>query len=258
MTGTSVSLLNSFVFLYLIMTKSDPGQSCFACPLKTVNRKMIAIMIILLIAILSPRMARAGVIIEQRITVGAPGAHGSVRTRTLMLQDDKEKFQVDDHVSVVIDASNRIATLLDSGHKTFRELPFNRARGTSLDPDRPLYMPFKSTDKTRELLGFKCRDYTGARYGGPLMAATTACFSTDAAGSDEFTHFMQSMLRRSGKSGGAISFPIGVPLIVESTRGVNPSFVVPQMLRRRMQPDSKVESRSTAADHAGGGDEDHL
>ena len=86
-------------------------------------------------------------------------------------------------------------------------------------------MAFKSTDKTRELLGFKCRDYTGAIYSGPLMAATTACFSTDAAGSDEFTHFMQSMFRRSGKSGGAISFPAGVPLIIELTRGVNPSFV---------------------------------
>ncbi len=29
----------------------------------------------------------------------------------------------------------------------------------------------------------------------------------------------------SGKSGGAISFPAGVPLIIELTRGVNPSFV---------------------------------
>lgn len=186
---------------------------------------MIAITIILLIAILSPVMARAGVIIEQRITVGAPGAHRSVRTRTLMLQDDKEKFQVDDHVSVVIDASNRIVTLLDSGHKTFRELPFKIVIGSTLNPHHLLNVPFKSTDKTRELLGFRCRDYTGARYSGPLMAATTACFSTNAAGSDEFTHFMQLMLRRSGKSGGAISFPVGVPLIIESTRGVNPSFV---------------------------------
>jgi hypothetical protein len=142
-----------------------------------------------------------------------------------MLQDDKEKFQVAEDVSVVIDASKRIVTLLDSGHKTFRELPFKTVRGTSLDPDRPLYMSFKSTDKTRELLGFKCRDYTGARYSGPLMAATTACFSADAAGSDEFTHFMQSMFRRSGKSNWAISFPVGFPLIIESMRGVNPSFV---------------------------------
>jgi hypothetical protein len=186
---------------------------------------MIAVTIILLIAILIPRMTRAGVIIEQRITVGAPGAHRSVRTRTLMLQGDKEKFQVDDHVSVVIDASKRMVTLLDSGHKTFRELPFKRVRGTDLNPYRLLNVPFKSTDKTRELLGFKCRDYTGARYSGPLMAATTACFSTDAAGSDEFTHFMQSMFRSSGKSSGTISFPVGFPLIIESTRGVNPSFV---------------------------------
>ena len=186
---------------------------------------MIAITIILLIAIFNPRIARAGVIIEQRITVCAPGAHRSVRTRTLMLQDDKEKFQVDDHVSVVIDATDRTVMVLDHTHKSFRELPFKIVRGSTLNPNHLLNVPFKSTDKTRELLGFKCRDYTGARYSGPLMAATTACFSTNAAGSDEFTHFMQSMFRRSGKSGGAISFPAGVPLIIELTRGVNPSFV---------------------------------
>ena len=29
-----------------------------------------------------------------------------------------------------------------------------------------------------------------------------------------------------GSPGGAISFPAGVPLIIESTRGVNPSFVL--------------------------------
>jgi hypothetical protein len=188
---------------------------------------MIVITILLLLAMLNPRIARAGVVIEQRITAGAPGAPGSVRNRTLVLQDDKEKFQIDDRVSVVIDANDRTVTMLDYGQKTFRELPLRVVIGTSLDPNRFLNMAFKSTGKTRELLGFKCRDYAGARYSGPLMAATTACFSPDAAGSDEFSHFMQSMFRRSGKSGGAISFPAGIPLIIESARGVNPSFGVP-------------------------------
>ncbi len=89
---------------------------------------MIAITIILLIAILNPRIARAGVIIEQRITVCAPGAHRSVRTRTLMLQDDKEKFQVDDHVSVVIDATDRTVTVLDHGHKTLPRIAVQNSK----------------------------------------------------------------------------------------------------------------------------------
>jgi len=190
---------------------------------------MAGIIIILLIAMFNPGTAKAGVVIEQRISIGAPGAPGSVRTSTLMLQDDKEKFQVDDHVSVVIDATDRTVTVLDGTHKSVRELPFKRVKWTSFDPNRLLNVPFKSTDKTRELLGFTCRDYTGASYSGPLMAATTACFSTDAAGSDEFTHFMQLMLRRPGKSGGAVSLPMGVPLIIESTRGVNPSFAPPDV-----------------------------
>jgi len=57
------------------------------------------------------------------------------------------------------------------------------------------------------------------------MAATTACFSTDAPSSEEFSHFVQSIVRRIGQPSGSISIPTGVPLIIEATRGVNRSFV---------------------------------
>ena len=186
---------------------------------------MIGITIILLGATLNPPIAKAGMVIEQRITVGAPGAPGPVRNRTLMLQGDKEKFQVREGISVVIDANDRTVMLLDETHKTYHELPFARVIGSSLDPNSPLYLAFKTTDKTHELLGFKCRDYAGARYRGPLMAATTACFSTDAPSSAEFTHFVQSTVRRATQFGGSISLPSGVPLIIELTRGINHSFV---------------------------------
>jgi len=194
-------------------------------PLSSANAVMIGITIILLGATLNPPIAKAGVIIEQRITVGAPGAPGPVRNRTLMLQGDKEKFQIREGISVVIDTNDRTATLLDEAHKMYRELPFRRVIGSSLDPNGPLYLALKTTDKTRELLGFKCRDYAGARYRGPLMAATTACFSTDAPSSEEFSHFLQSTVRHVGPSGASMSVPSGVPLIIEMTRGINRSFV---------------------------------
>jgi hypothetical protein len=174
--------------------------------------------------VLNVGIAKAGVVIEQRITVGNPGTPGAVRNRTVILQDNKEKFQIDDHVSLVIDANDRTATMLDDRRKTFRELPLRVGMTVGKDPAAFLRMPLKDTHKTRALLGFKCHDYTGATYSGPLMAATTACFSTDAPGSDEFSHFVQSTFGRLGQAGGAISVPAGVPLIIESTRGVNPSF----------------------------------
>jgi hypothetical protein len=208
------------------MRETDPNQLCFTAPLSTVNRTMICIIIIVLITILNPGRAKAGVVIEQRITISAPGEPGSVRNRMLMLQGDKEKIQINDQASVVIDATKRTATMLDHVNKTFREWPSGSVIGTTLDPNRLLYMAFKSADQTRKCLGYKCRDYTGVTYDGPTFAATTACFSTDAAGSDDFSHFIQSIV---GSYGRAISVPAGVPLIIESTRRGNPAFSPPDI-----------------------------
>ena len=211
------------------MRDTDPNQLCFAPPLSTVNRTIIYVIIIVLVTILYPGRAKTGVVIEQRITISAPGEPGSVHNRTLMLQGDKEKFQINDQASIVIDATKRTATMLDYVNKTFHELSLRSVIGTTLDPNRLLYTAFKSTDQTHELLGFKCRDYIGVTYDGPTVAATTACFSTDVVGSDDFSHFMQSIVGRSEHPESAISVPPGVPLIIESTRRGNPEFSPPNI-----------------------------
>jgi hypothetical protein len=207
------------------MRDADPRQHYFASPASRAAAAIIVCFIIILIAMTKPPLAIAGVIIEQRISISSGGAPGSVRDRTLILQDDKEKVQIRDGLSVVIDANERTVTVVDDQHKIFRQLPFRKVVGSSLDPNSPLYMSFKTTDKTRESLGFKCRDYTGATYRGPLMAATTACFSSDVPNSEEFSHFVQSTIRHLGTSNASISIPIGVPLMIELTRGINRSFV---------------------------------
>ncbi|MBV8055729.1 MAG: hypothetical protein JO071_10865 [Deltaproteobacteria bacterium] len=181
----------------------------------------ISFIIIVLVAILNPGGTQAGVAIEQRITISARGEPSSVRNRTLMVQGDKEKFQIDDHVSVVIDVANPIATMLDYANKTFREVRLGNILGTTLDPNYLLYISFKPTGQTRELLGFKCRDYTAITYEGPAVTATTVCFSSDAAGSDDFSRFIKLIV---GRPGLAIPVPAGIPLIIESTRRINPAF----------------------------------
>lgn len=207
------------------MNETYLRQACSSRPLSSARSIMVGIAILLLIV--GVGSVTAGVIIQQRITVGTLGEPASVRNRTLMLQDDKERFEVKDGVSIVIDANYRTVTMIDDKHKIFREVALGKIIGTPLDPDGRLYLGFTTTDKTRKLLGFKCRDYTGARYHGPLMEVTTACFSTDAPNSEEFSHLVQSMVQHAGPAGASISVPSGVPLIIESTSGVNPSFVLP-------------------------------
>ena len=185
---------------------------------------MLSFVIILLAAVFAAANVRAGVVIEQTTTISSRAAPPLVRNRTLMLQGDAEKFQFDDHISVVIDANNQTATVLDQAAKTFRELDARRILGTNLDPNRLLYMPYKSTNKTRELLGFKCRDYTNVMYRGPIFVVTNACFSAEAAGAVDFTHFLKLLLRRPGNRPNKISPPAGMPLLIESTQKINPAF----------------------------------
>ena len=196
---------------------------------------MIVIIAILLVTVLNQAGARAGVAIEQRVTTSDAGAKSFVINRKLMLQDDKEEFAISDWVSIVIDADAGTVTALDHKRKVFRELPLQRIIGTNADPNRLLYLLFKSTEKTRQLLGFKCRDSSAVMYSGPLMTTTTACLSTDATGSDEFSHFLKSMIQRGlGHRARAVSVPAGVPLIIESTNGANPSFTFPDVSQEEL------------------------
>ena len=189
---------------------------------------MICIIIVLFFAIFPPGMAAAGVIIQQKITMGHPGKPGSVTHRELIFQDDKEKFSINDHVSAVFDARNRTAILLDSAHKMFRELPTTAAPALMLDPNHLLYATFKSTGKTHTILGYRCRDYSATSYGNPLIIATIACFSTQPAGAREFHHFVQAVLK-SGPHQTTNSLPPGMPLMIESIGTVNLAIVPPDV-----------------------------
>jgi hypothetical protein len=203
---------------------------CFSPAISsTIGTAMLA-----LIWILASGPARAGVVIEQRVSIGNGATPSSVRNRTLMLQDDKEKFQIVNGMTVVIDANDRTVLFLDDKHKVFSELPLRRLIGTSLDPNRDVYQAFKSSNRSRELLGFKCQDYTGERNSGPLITATTACFSTNATGAHDFDHFIKTIVRHSGRLEGA-SIPAGLPLAIESKHGVNTSFVPPNVSKQEAQ-----------------------
>ena len=203
-------------------------------PSNAAGHMIIGATIIMLITLLGPRLARAGVVIEQKISVGSSAAPGSVKTRTVMLQDDKEKFQIANGLTVIIDANDRTAMLLDDKSKIFTQLPLRRVIGTNLDPNRDLYLAFKSSNRNRELLGFKCQDYAAEKHNGPLLWATTACFSTKATGADDFQHFITALVSHSGRLEGA-SIPAGLPLAVESKRGVDTSFVPPDVSKQEAQ-----------------------
>lgn len=206
------------------MSEISPNDVLSVTPLNRRKWKACTCMLLMLTAMLNLRVALAGVVIEERVTDGASGPKSIVTNRTLMVQDDKEKFLINDHQSLVIDADAGTVTALDDRHMMFRDLPFGKIIGTNMDPNRLLYMAFTNVDNSRKVAGFKCRDYKGVTYAGPLMRATTACFSTGVAGADEFGHFMKSLLQRVGSRARGVSIPAGIPVVVESTHGVNPSF----------------------------------
>ena len=202
--------------------------------MSTRSLELASIVIILLVSLINPREAHAGVVIEQKVTTGAAGAPGRTANRTIMMQGDKEKFVIDDHLSIVIDPKGDKVIVIDSQHKIFRELPFKRVMGTQFDPNRLLYLPFKSTRKTRHVIGFTCEDYTGGKYSGPLMTTVAACFSTQPVGSREYSRFIKTELQRLGRRAQGVSIPAGVPLIVESTHGANPSFTMPDLPEKEL------------------------
>jgi hypothetical protein len=106
-------------------------------------------------------------------------------------------------------------------------MPLKRIVGMKLDPGRLLYVNFKPTGKTRKLLGYTCRDYSGVKRSGPLMLATTACFSTNAPGSGDLTNLIKSISQQSKRVKATSSIPAGMPLVIEASFGIDPSFTPP-------------------------------
>jgi len=175
--------------------------------------------------LIGPGIARAGVIIQERIGLEQSGSPPSVSSRALMIQGEKEKVQVNDHLWMILDATDQTATVVNSGLRAFRQFPLRAIAGSTLDPDRLLYTVFKITSKTHTLLGSKCRDYTANSHGVTMVTATTACFSTGVTGSTDFNRFIRTVLQQRSYGSGAPSIPEGLPLTIESIRTVNPSIV---------------------------------
>src|SRR2546421_289769 len=117
------------------MREADPSQFCLMCSARAASVGMIGLIVICLAVIFNPLLANAGIVIEQRVTTGPAGGTGRATSRTLMVQDDKEKFVLNDRQSILIDANAGTVTAIDQGQKTFRELPFRKVMGTTLDPN---------------------------------------------------------------------------------------------------------------------------
>jgi hypothetical protein len=145
------------------------------------------------------------------------------------VQGSTEKLQLNQHFSVIFRADKQTATVIDDKTRTFQQLPLKRVVATIQDPNYPLYLVFKGTGRTRKILGFRCRDYEGSGTRGSFLLTATACFSTEAPGSDDFGHLMKSMIRVWGKEGERLSFPAGVPLAIEWSVRVSPNFGPPDL-----------------------------
>jgi len=191
-------------------------------------KTMIAMLACLLTAAGLSGIARAGVVIDEQVTVVEGGAPAVTHNRELMVQGHKEKM-ISERNMFVIDLDKGTMMLIDPKQKVYAEMPFP-PQGMSNGAGKQLDLNFQKTGKKSKVLDYRCEEYRGA--GKTMMAAvsTSGCFSTSAPGAAEFTEFTQAMgtkLKNAQAMGGKM--PSGIPLTMDSTRTMNAGFSVPGM-----------------------------
>lgn len=171
-------------------------------------------------------LARAGVVIDEKVTTLQSAGPSLTQTRELLVQGHKEKMIGERNV-FVIDLDKGTMTLIDPEKKMYAEMPFPPSMRAPM-PGNELNLNFKKTGKQTNVAGYACTEYAGA--GRTLVAevTTNGCFSTSAPGAAEFSEFTKAMAARLKNANAmAGTMPQGIPLTMDSTRKMNSSFAIP-------------------------------
>jgi hypothetical protein len=183
---------------------------------------------VLLVPVAFNGIARAGVVIDEKVTTSQSAGPPVTNTRQLLVQGHKERMVSERNV-FVIDLDKGTMTLIDPEKKVYAEMPFPpHMRGPM--PGNELNLNFKKTGKQANVAGYACTEYVG---GGRTLVAevtTSGCFSTSAPGAAEFSEFTKAMAERLKNANAmAGTMPQGIPLTMESTRKMNSNITIPGM-----------------------------
>jgi hypothetical protein len=203
---------------------------------------------LLSIAMLTGGIARAGVVVEEQLTVDRGSGTPTANQMTVMVQGNKQKSVLGGgQQESITDLDQGTLTQISNARKMYIQRALFPPKGTVMPPNanKPT-LSFKKTGGHEKIAGYACDDYTGTRKQGDNEVTVTGCFSTTAPGATNFTAFQKTLTDKVKGTPMALmaNTPPGIPLKIDAEQksAGNPSIVT----HRRMMV-TKVTERDLPA-----------
>src|ERR1019366_933220 len=157
---------------------------------------------------------------------GAPaGQSQQPRTRTMMIEGNKQKTIVDGGRAIITDLDKGITLVIDPAQKSYFERPFPppNMMGHAAGSIGMHVSEFTKTGKTRTVSGYTCEDYNGSGKFPMGDFTVVSCVSTKAPGAAEFSKFQKTMMDKLKDTQLAMPAnpPDGIPLVQDTSTKVS-------------------------------------
>src|SRR5581483_813865 len=114
--------------------------------MRRINMKKFASALPALAVLLLAATVCAGVVVDEQQAIDQPGGNSVVRTRTVMIEGDKQKSIIGNgERSVITDLGKGTMTMVDTTHKAYVEFPFplNRKGASAMPGTKSSTISFK-------------------------------------------------------------------------------------------------------------------
>jgi hypothetical protein len=141
-------------------------------------------------------MAGAGVVVDEQQIIDQPDGNKITRTRTVMIEGDKQKSVIGNgERSVITDLGKGTMMMVDGQHKIYVEFPFPPKGGDTAAMSGAVAptISFKKTGGHDKLIGYSCDEYSGAGTVGGNSVNMSGCFSDSAPGASDYSNFQRQM-----------------------------------------------------------------
>jgi hypothetical protein len=226
--------------------------------MRRINMNKFASVLLAIASLAFATTVAAGVVVDEQQTINQPGGNSVTRTRTVMIQGDKQKSIIGNgERSIITDLGKGTMMVVDGTRKTYVEFPFppkGRGAAAMAGAVSPT-ISFKKTGGHDKIIGYSCDEYSGVGNVSGNLVSLSGCFSDSAPGAVDYSNFQREMADKvKGTTMANMGqIPPGVPLrlTVTTTIGSAPATGMSaeqakrfnQMLARRQVVTSTTVSR---------------
>jgi hypothetical protein len=134
-------------------------------------------------------------VVDEQQIIDQPTGQKVNRSRTVMIEGDKQKSIIDNGKRTVItDLDNGTMTMLDGVRKTYVQFPFPpKGNMAAMQAGLSPTLSFKKTGGRETLIGYSCDDYSGSGTVGGNSVSMAGCFSDSAPGAADYANFQRKM-----------------------------------------------------------------